>query len=685
MKKLKTLYSNTVIKNICVIILFCLLLMFFYSNRVFLTGVNSGEDLCEQEIPHASFFISTLKKGALPLWNPYKICGLPFLEIPFMGPYYPFVFLYFLFPTLKAINLGFLIHILLSGIFMFFLTKELKFTTLISFFCASSWMLSSVFQQYSESGWLTEAISASYLPGLIYFFVKMTKSKYRLKIIFGLLMGWCIALTILGGKPDYSVVTLYSFLIFSIPSLKQKNNGQFLLIILLTGLLLSIITWGPMLIQAMRYGWIEKLETTGYRINQMMNFLLPTEIRRGFVGKLVFILGFVGIVFRKTPFKINFILLLFSALFFMFADIKIGEIELIGLIPLAKQTDYLWIWHTSFIFSLIIFSGVSLDKLRLWLIDRKKMLFVILCLVFGVQLTDLYYFNKKFYPKGFDYTIEEYFPNQPFVDFFKKDSSLFRISNRLYCHFTSTYDLPLFRVNQGMLEEINCFESRIKGINLYKVSGKNSLTAHVARCPSKRAMDICNIKYIITYQDLLSDHFTKRLSIQNPDNWGRIYLYRNNFSFPRAFLLENIDRNAVKKVLFNNYTTSLLQLEISDEAWNMLSNYKDVDIIWSPNTYTISVESESSNFLFLSEMKEFGWRVELDGSPIEIFSPFNFFMGVFLPPGKHLITFQFDPLYFYIFSIISITTFLVSTFIMIFFIIIEIKLRLSNNRKQGAI
>jgi uncharacterized membrane protein YfhO len=37
-----------------------------------------------------------------------------------------------------------------------------------------------------------------------------------------------------------------------------------------------------------------------------------------------------------------------------------------------------------------------------------------------------------------------------------------------------------------------------------------------------------------------------------------------------------------------------------------------------------------------------------------ITSPFNFFMGVSLPAGKHSVVFQYKPSYFYIFAAISI-------------------------------
>jgi len=304
-----------------------------------------------------------------------------------------------------------------------------------------------------------------------------------------------------------------------------------------------------------------------------------------------------------------------------------------------------------------------LNKLSTFLsnLKKEKVLFAILCVCIGLQITDLYHFNKLFYPKGFQYKLEEYFPTRPFVDFLKTDSSLFRISNRLY-------ELSGFRINQGMLEGINCFESRIKGNNIYKVNGTNSLSHHFNHRPPKRVEDICNIKYIITDQPLLPENSYKSLVKDTP-----VDLYRNDSAFPRAFLLENIDRDTVNKLLLDNYTAPLLQLEISDLSWNLLSDYRDVDIKSSANTYTISADCQTNSFLFLSEMNADGWKAELDGSPVKVLSPFNFFMGVFLPPGKHIVIFQFKPLYFYIFSSISGIALLAWIFLIIYLTLIAVR------------
>lgn len=656
MKRIILFQNTRLIKIIGLIILLSILTIFFYSNRIFLSGINPPEDTRESDIPNASFFIKTVQLNhKIPLWDPYKICGLPFFEISFMGPYYPLVFLYSIFPILKVINLGFIIHILLSGVFMFFLSKELNFTKLISFFCASSWMLSSVFQQYSESGWLPETISGSYLPLFILFLIKISKSNEKQKIILGLLTSLTLAFTITGGHYCYTLISIYSFLIFALPFLKQKKNILLLLFILLTAGLLSIIAWGPLLIQLTKTGKLEKLATQSYKINELMNFLFPINIRRGFTGRLVVILAFIGIFIKKSPFRINFmLLLLFSLVFMLGSEIKLGNKELIDIVPFANQVHYPWAWHISFIFSLIIFSGFSLDKLRLRFVNNKRILLIILNIFIAIQLADLYYFNRKFYPRVFQFTYKEFFYNSPFIDFLKKDRSLYRLCNRFYDH-------PTFRTNQGMLDGINCFESRVRGVSLYRINDRGDLTHQFSECPSGKLMDICNVKYIITRQDDLNrGRFSKVLKV------GEAYLYRNNFSYPRAFLLENINRTAIQKLLLNNYTNPLLEINIPEETIAMLATYKSLDVKYYPNIYKISLECKSDSFLFLSEMFDSGWRAEIDGVWTKIVAPFNFFMGIYLPPGEHSVIFKFNPLYFHIFYVISIITFLMVVFVLLY-------------------
>ena len=657
--------NKTLFTNLAVITLLSLLVVIFYSNRVFQMGLNDGEDIVEQEIPHIFFYlphfrhlVRNFSAGDFPLWNPHKVCGVPFFEASFMGPYYPFVLLYLFLPIMSAINAGFVVHILFSGIATYFLSRQLKFSSGISFFVAFSWMLSGVFQNFSESGWLTETIPLSYLPLLIFLFIKIVDSQSPRRIIFTLLAGLALGLVIFGGKPNYATLVQYCFLIFCIPSLKNISTLRNVVLLYIIGLTLSIVAWGPMLIQFMRYFPPQKLPMFGYTIGDLMNFFLPVDIRRGFAGRVVLILAFIGLLRGRAPFKANFLLLFFSSFIFMFGESKIGTIKIVDLFPFMNQLYYLWVWHAPFIFSLVLLSGMGLEEIRLRLANRRRSIFIVFIgLAIVLQLSDVYSFNRRFYPKDFKYRLEEYLPSAPFIEYLKKDPSCFRISNQLFV-------FPLFRINQGMMSGISCFETRLRGINVYKLTGLKYLTFHLTKAPSGRTLDVCNIKYIITLKDLPPEQFTRCMTV--PFKSEKIFLYRNDRCFPRAVLIEGARSNDIRDVLLKDYHAPLLLLKIPDDAWEILSVYKEATMRWTPNTYTVTTESASDSFLFLSEMFEPGWRSTIDGVPAETLSPFNFFMGVFVPAGTHTVVFRFAPMYFYVFAGISAASWLVLIFIIVY-------------------
>ena len=674
MQSAKTFWNNNSVKVLFALVLLLILEMLFYSNRFFLTGLNIGEDIAEQDIPHASFLVRQFfssghapsRGGAFPLWNPHKLCGIPFFEVSFMGPYYPFVFLYFLFPVLKAVNIGFLIHILLAGAGMLFLARRLKFSIAVSFFVASSWMLSSVFQQFSESGWLAATVATSYLPFFIYLFIRAGSAPAVSKRIVSLAAGLTLALIITGGDYPWVIIVLYSLLIFTAPSLGHAEYRRFTILAWATGIAASAVTWGPAFIQAFSHGYPAKTEGVCYGLGNVMNFLFPSDIRLGFTGRPGLILGLIGIFAGRMPLRTNFRLLFFASLFLMlFADDRIGHYELRDFIPFLDQVQFLWFWHIGCIFALIVFAGALLERIRLSVSRRRNVVTAILTAVICLQLLDLYGFNQKFYPKGFRYTLESFFRPSSITDILKQDASCFRISNRLF-------SFPLFRTNQGMLEGIDCFESRVRGVNLYKIIGESLVTLRLAACPLDRTMDLCNIKYAITGEDLPKDHFTLLVTAKlytDPSlatKASNVYLYRNDRAFPRAFLLEVTDREAIRANLLDGYRDPLMTLRIPDNAWDMLSARKEASIQSSPNAYTIQTKSAGGGLVFLSEMFDRGWKVTIDGVPAETLSPFNFFMGVFVPAGTHTVVFRFAPMYFYVFAGISAITALLVTIAIVY-------------------
>ena len=84
-----------------------------------------GGDAYRMYLPNLHYFVSSIKTGTIPLWNPYEFAGLPFIATMEFGPYYPLTWIYFLFPLEDAHLFSTLIHLMLFGTFSFIYFREI--------------------------------------------------------------------------------------------------------------------------------------------------------------------------------------------------------------------------------------------------------------------------------------------------------------------------------------------------------------------------------------------------------------------------------------------------------------------------------------------------------------------------------------------------------------------------------
>ncbi|HOO56448.1 MAG TPA: hypothetical protein PLN69_06475 [bacterium] len=617
-----------------VFLLLILACMFFF-NRFFLPGANFGDDSLEHDIPQARLFVDSFRSGDLINWNPHKAFGVPFPETSFMGPFYPFAAMYFMFPADRAVSLGIAIHILLSGVFMLALLMRLRFGPGVSFLGAAAWMLSGVFQQYSADGWLSETIAAAYLPLLLLLFVAAVESGRKRRFALFTVLGICAALCVLGGKPDFAAVTLYSLVFFSIPSIRAKGVVTGLALAAVTATLLSSVVWGPLAAQA--HGLpLERMGCFGYSVSDLLNFIMPSELRRGFAGRPALALAAVGFFAARGRFSNNFRLLAVLSFFLLFSYRSRIGFEPVDLLPFANQTRHVAIWHTGLILSIAALACSGAELLFKTTAARlgRNAAAILLAAVCLLQIGDLYYFNRAYHPSGFDTSPSEYFPDAPIVELLNNDNSLFRVSNELYGH-------EHFRANQGTYHGIDCYESRIKGVNLYQLNGSGGLSHEIMTHPPQRVMDIAGVKYIITDRELPEPVFRKLLTLDgvfraHPALFrGKAYLYRNDGAFPRAFTIGGHSESVIRAELLDGYPGPLRETDIGDAAFSILAGYKTAETRRSANRYSVEYECVGNCFVFVGEMNNGCRRALMDGKPVTLEKPLGFFIGAFSPPGRH--------------------------------------------------
>ncbi len=133
----------------------CLLIfaatLIFWKMRILDPGfekinVQYAIDLYIEHIPMAQYAYEEVARGNLPLWNPYQLCGQPFLAIPHVALFYPLHLFSLSVDAIASVDVSFVLHMCLGGICMWLLARRLGFTKLAALgsavtFMWSAWMI----------------------------------------------------------------------------------------------------------------------------------------------------------------------------------------------------------------------------------------------------------------------------------------------------------------------------------------------------------------------------------------------------------------------------------------------------------------------------------------------------------------------------------------------------------------
>lgn len=235
-------------KRIFYPILFILLILFYFSD-VLLTGrIFAERDLPVFFYQYLQFWRRSASLGEFTLWNPFIMCGEPFLAALQPAQVYPLSFIYYLFSVDTAFNITIILHFFLSGVFTFILVKELKGSDSAAIiaslsFCFGGYLL-------SVHNVLSTLLSVTWFPLLLACFHRsLILSSIRYSIYSGIFLGTIFAG---GGIEVFFISVLFmSFLILfpyleleiTLPPFKKRLFHLF--ISLFFFLFLMAIEWIP--------------------------------------------------------------------------------------------------------------------------------------------------------------------------------------------------------------------------------------------------------------------------------------------------------------------------------------------------------------------------------------------------------------------------------------------------------
>lgn len=267
-------------------VLLALLTVVFWKVRIIDTAVNSNLtlrsiDLYVEHYPVMAYGFRSLREGHLPLWNPYQLCGEPFLALTYSGLFYPPNAIYLFFDVPAGTEIAFIFHMLFGALCVWWLLRDFGIGMAGALCSAVTFVWSGWSIHYSDSAELFAGLTWIPLTVLVVNRVFAARPLAWLGLIV------TIACQMFLGTTEILLHALYIAALFAVPRLAglfKRGNWQsalkqssVALACVPLGILLSAIQFVPSLelvLQSVRApGSLSFQEAIGMGFIAPMNFV----------------------------------------------------------------------------------------------------------------------------------------------------------------------------------------------------------------------------------------------------------------------------------------------------------------------------------------------------------------------------------------------------------------------------
>jgi len=175
-----------------------LAIVLFLPGDVFLSAPKT--DMSGEAAASRAFTAASIQAGHLPLWNPYTYSGEPFLGNFLSAELYPPSLLFVFLPLTLAVNLSFLLHLLLMGWGAWFWLTRRGYGSLAAVLAGLALALSGPVFLRLYSGHLAYLCTMAWAPWLFAALEMAWRKPGRRPVLFAMA---CVCLQILAGGPQY--------------------------------------------------------------------------------------------------------------------------------------------------------------------------------------------------------------------------------------------------------------------------------------------------------------------------------------------------------------------------------------------------------------------------------------------------------------------------------------------------
>jgi len=186
-------------------------LLTLFGSFVFSDKMLYGSDTIQAGVFFRSMLVDYVdQNGAVPQWDPYIFCGLPYVEAFHGDIFYPLSVLKFFGSIYRMLGLNLVLHIFLAGIFMYLAARRFKLSKIAALMSAACYMFAAYLVSLVAPGHDGKIFVTALFPLVMLFLQAGFESGgWRSFFMFSML-GLVIGVIILSPHPQMSYFTLWA-------------------------------------------------------------------------------------------------------------------------------------------------------------------------------------------------------------------------------------------------------------------------------------------------------------------------------------------------------------------------------------------------------------------------------------------------------------------------------------------
>jgi hypothetical protein len=676
--------------------------------------------------PATLFDSATYRNFRLPLWNPYVALGTPHMADPQSAHLYPLMIPLFMHPSPAMWDFFFVLRILIAGVFMYWFCRLWNLSdasslagAFLSVYCGHSLL-------YVHHNLLNAEALA---PLLLLFVERMLRNtSIGNAIALGAALG-IAHLGGTPPEASFAVIffatAYFGFRLlttWSSPGIAASRVAHFALAGIVGGML-SLPVTAPFL-EYLAHSYHTHHDTGLLQLQPVEFMLLFVPY---FLGEHNFVLPYVGVIapvlllFAFSPGNGTKPIWFFGGfiVFYLAKSFGVYGTNWVGELPLFRQTYFPKYFHYAFVLSLAFCAAAGMDAIvkgkgAWWRrvfpfvpIPAYLMVFYwehvnsieqlaktrMALAQFGVAVLSIalvalvsatcWKLKKKWlrlewilcaflFLELFRYALPLDYPRRadpfapaPYLEFLKKDPSLFRIfsvQGVLPPNYSAVVGLSDIGFNSGIFIE-QYIELMRNTVN--PASGYGRSVNMGAPDIQSKFLDLFNVKYVIakTYLPLNASRFPLVYD-------DEVKIYRNLNCMPRAFVVHHweiigVESQVLDRLLSQSFDFAHTAIIEEHPEHPMTSPAGDLDnmpsihpevVQYEPDEVVLKVDLARTGLLVFTDSFFPGWRASVDGKDSRILRADYLFRALSLPAGSHTIGFTYRPMSFWIPLAISMAT-----------------------------